>query len=296
MRPNPEPLSRRASNIFINYRREDSAGHAGRLSDHLSGRFPGRVFMDIDTIEPGIDFMDVINHAVGTCEVLIVVIGRDWLFLTDATGQRRLDNPSDFVRLEIAAALQRNIRIIPVLVEGASMPRMEDLPPDLASLTRRNAIELSDARFTFDVDRLIQTIEGVLQDRAPSAIVKAMTLLPQPAPAPVRKTSGSRSWLAAAAVALLILAGWLGGSLGLQPGSPVDVNPISPELSMDSPAVLEPVPEPKPSLEEKAARTSVDSGADGQKSPTVDKGKKKNVGLRAYRATRNFIKKKVGRD
>jgi hypothetical protein len=160
----PEQLPRRSSNIFINYRREDSAGHAGRLFDRLSGRFPERVFMDIDTIEPGIDFVDTIEQAVGCCEVLIVVIGREWLHLADESGHRRLDNSSDFVRLEIAAALERNIRIIPVLVEDAAMPRPEDLPPDLLKLTRRNAIGLSDVRWAFDVDRLIQAIEGVLQE------------------------------------------------------------------------------------------------------------------------------------
>src|SRR6185436_14946996 len=108
MNPKPTGLPKRAANIFINYRREDTAGHAGRLFDRLSGRFPGRVFMDIDTIEPGIDFVEIIEQAVGCCEVLIVMIGRDWVTLKDESGRRRLDNPNDFVRLEIATALARN--------------------------------------------------------------------------------------------------------------------------------------------------------------------------------------------
>ena len=144
----------RAANIFISYRREDSAGHTGRLFDHLSPCFPGRVFKDLDTIE-------AIEQAVSGCEVLIVMIGGHWL--------SRLDDPGDLVRLAIAKALERNVRIIPVLVDGASMPRVEELPPDLAKLARRNSIELSDARWAFDVDRLILTIEGVLQEKAPPA-------------------------------------------------------------------------------------------------------------------------------
>ena len=209
----PEPLPRRSANIFINYRREDSAGYSGRLFDRLSGRFPERVFMDIDTIEPGIDFFDVIEEAVGCCEVLIVVIGREWLFLTDSTGRRRLDDPNDFVRLEIAAALDRNIRIIPVLVGDAAMPRPEDLPPDLGKLTRRNAIELSDVRWAFDVDRLIQAIEMVLQEKAPSAlfpVVKAPVMPASAEPAPVREKARPRAWMAAAVLALLTLPpGWI---------------------------------------------------------------------------------------
>jgi hypothetical protein len=216
-----EKLSKRAANIFVNYRRDDSAGHAGRLFDRLEGRFPGRVFMDVDTIEPGIDFKDVIDQAVGCCEVLIVVIGREWLHLKDATGQRRLDNPNDFVRMEIGTALDRHIRVIPVLVEGAAMPRPEELPPDLVKLTRRNAIELSDARWSFDVDRLIQTIEGVLQEKAPSALLPATTAPIQPAPAPVPAPAPEKTrtlaWLIPTLLVLLALVGWGGWKLGNRP-------------------------------------------------------------------------------
>ncbi|HYO12635.1 MAG TPA: toll/interleukin-1 receptor domain-containing protein [Thermoanaerobaculia bacterium] len=211
MGQNAENSPSRAANIFINYRREDSAGHAGRLFDRLRARFPGRVFMDIDTIEPGADFVDVIEQAVGKCEVLIVVIGREWLSIKDATGRRRLDNPEDFVRLEVASALERNIRVIPVLVEDASMPRLEDLPPDLAKLARRNAIELSDGRWAFDVDRLLQTIEGVLQEKAPSAPVPGPSDRGQRVPA--RETVIPGAWIALAALVLLALTGGIGWSL-----------------------------------------------------------------------------------
>jgi len=133
------------------------------LYDRLSERFgQGQIFMDIDTIEPGLDFVEVIEKAVGSCDVLIALIGRQWLTITDATGRRRLDNPEDFVRLEIATALDRNIRVIPVLVRGAPMLRSTDLPDALKKLARRNALEISDTRFHYDVDRLIETLEKVL--------------------------------------------------------------------------------------------------------------------------------------
>jgi TIR domain len=146
--------------LFINYRREDTAPYAGRLYDRLTAHFGGdHVFMDIDQIEPGEDFVEVINRKVGTCDIAIVAIGPRWLSSTDASGKRRLDDEEDFVRMEIAAALQRKIRVIPVLVGGAQMPRKQDLPEELAPLSRRNAIELSETRFHADVNRLIEAIE-----------------------------------------------------------------------------------------------------------------------------------------
>lgn len=119
--------------------------------------------MDIDTIEPGLDFVAVIREAVGSCDALIAVIGRQWLTSADAVGQRRLDNPEDFVRVEITAALKRNIRMIPVLVQGAPIPRSTDLPGVLQSLSQRNALGISDTRFHSDVDRLIEVLEPVLR-------------------------------------------------------------------------------------------------------------------------------------
>jgi hypothetical protein len=156
------PSQGQTSNIFINYRRDDTAGYAGRLFDRLSERFGDRVFMDVDYIDPGLDFVEVIEKAVGSCDVLIVMIGKQWLTITDKHGKRRLDNPDDFVRVEIEAALKRDIRVIPVLVDDAAMPHRADLPPTLLKLARRNAIELSDARWAYDVQRLMETLEEVL--------------------------------------------------------------------------------------------------------------------------------------
>lgn len=161
----PQPPAKPFSGIFVCYRREDSSGHAGRLSDRLVEHFgKDRIFMDIDTIEPGEDFVTVIENAVGSCEILIAIIGRHWL---SSTGESPgwLDNPNDFVRLEITTALSRDIRVIPVLVQRASMPKPKDLPADLAKLTRRNAVELSDLRWQNDVDQLISVMEKVLVKR-----------------------------------------------------------------------------------------------------------------------------------
>jgi len=150
--------------IFISYRREDSSGVTGRIYDRLESHFGSdRIFMDVDAIEPGMDFVKAIESAIGTTDVFLAVIGPTWLTATDAAGNRRLENPEDFVRSEVAAALARDLRIIPVLVSGAMMPRSTDLPDDLKSLTHRNAIELSHTRFNMDAERLIHTLEQVFE-------------------------------------------------------------------------------------------------------------------------------------
>jgi hypothetical protein len=147
--------------LFISYRREDSSGHAGRLFDHLSARFGEKnIFMDIDTIEPGQDFRKVVENAVGTCDVVLAVMGKQWLNISDAQGQRRLDNPRDWVRMEIASALANSrVRVIPVLVGDASMPASDQLPDELKELAWRNAIELSNSRFQHDARKLVGVIE-----------------------------------------------------------------------------------------------------------------------------------------
>ena len=118
--------------------------------------------MDIDTIGPGEDFAQVIRETVDSCHVFIAVIGKNWLTITDKSGNRRLDNPKDFVRLEIASALDHKIRVIPVLVDGAHFPEEEDLPDELAPLVRHNALEISDKRFHHDTTQLITAIEKII--------------------------------------------------------------------------------------------------------------------------------------
>jgi hypothetical protein len=149
--------------IFISYRREETAYPAGWLYDRLADRFGSdQVFKDVDSIQLGDDFVEVITRAVGACDVLLAVIGREWLTITDARGRRRLDNPNDFVRLEIEAALTRNVRVIPILVDEASMPDAAELPESLARLVRRQALELSPSRFASDTGRLLKVLERTL--------------------------------------------------------------------------------------------------------------------------------------
>lgn len=149
--------------IFISYRREETAYPAGWLFDRLSDRFGNRqIFKDIDSIEPGDDFVDRITSAVGSCDVLLALIGDEWLTIVDGKGRRRLDDPNDFVRLEIEAALSRNVRVIPLLVDGARMPRTDELPASLGALVRRQALELSPSRFTMDLDRLLKVLDRTI--------------------------------------------------------------------------------------------------------------------------------------
>jgi len=145
--------------IFISYRRGDTEGHAGRLYDDLVKYFgKDKVFMDVAGIEPGRDFRHVIDEQVTSCGVLLAIIGKDWINAKDGNGQLRLDNPSDFVRLETATALKRDIPVIPVLVHGAAMPLVEQLPADLADLCYRNAVELTHARWDSDVEILANAL------------------------------------------------------------------------------------------------------------------------------------------
>ena len=153
--------------VFISYRRDDSAASAGRLYDRLRERFGvEHVFRDVDIIAPGAEFASVIAERIGQCDALIAVIGRDWLVAKDSDGKHRLDNPDDFVKTEIREALDCKKLVIPALVEGAHMPKAAELPADIASLAERNAIEISESRFDFDVERLMAAIPD--GDRAQS--------------------------------------------------------------------------------------------------------------------------------
>lgn len=146
--------------IFLSYRRGDTAGHVGRLYDELVRYFgKARVFMDIDGIAPGEDFVDVLDARLRDAAVVLVVIGPRWAGV-DADGRRRLDNPADFVRLEVAAALRRpDVTLVPVLCDGAEMPSEASLPAPLAPLARRHAMVVSDLRWQHDVRQLTAAIE-----------------------------------------------------------------------------------------------------------------------------------------
>jgi len=210
--------------IFISYRQLDSAYPAGWLFDRLAERFgPEQVFKDVNSIELGADFVEVITDAVGSCDVLLALIGRKWLRITGRGRTRRLDDPNDFVRLEIEAALKRKVLLIPILVDGAVMPRAEDLPPSIAPLVRRQALELSPQRFSADTANLLNVMERTLSNLheelpdeelpdapTPETAADEHPGAPPPAPSPARTRRSfrisRRAGVAAAAVLLVAAA------------------------------------------------------------------------------------------
>lgn len=146
--------------IFISYRRDDAAGYAGRLHERLSDRFGSdRVFMDIDDIPPGSDFASTIHSRVANCDVVLALIGPEWLGTPGSTGARRIDSKTDFVRQELEQALASGSRLIPLLVRKAAIPPASSLPSSLTGLTRLQAMDLSDDHWQTDVDRLIDIID-----------------------------------------------------------------------------------------------------------------------------------------
>jgi len=154
------------SGIFISYRREDSAGHAGRLYDRLARDFPdAKIFIDVEQIASGDDFARTIESMLQQCEVCLVVIGKRWLTAADQYGQRRLDKVNDWVRAEIGAALTRNIRVIPLLVDDASLPGAEALPGELVRLTFLQAHPVTHLTFHRDADRLVELIRDAMGAR-----------------------------------------------------------------------------------------------------------------------------------
>ena len=175
--------------IFISYRRDDTEGYAGRLFQDLCERFgKDSVFMDVAGIEPGRDFRRVIEQQVASCGVLLAMIGKAWLSVADERGKQRLNDPHDFVRLETASALKRDIPVIPVLVQQAEMPRAEQLPDDLKDLAFRNSVELTHARWDSDVELLIAALKRYVDPSGP-------TSAPSPSPHTAPPAGRPRSWV-----------------------------------------------------------------------------------------------------
>ncbi|MGE0100139.1 MAG: toll/interleukin-1 receptor domain-containing protein, partial [Hydrogenophaga sp.] len=235
--------------IFISYRRDDTAGYAGRLYDRLAGHFGAeRVFMDVEGIEPGTDFVTAIENAVGSCRVLIVVMGDEWLNTSDAAGRRRLDDPNDFIRLETVIALKRGIRVVPVLVDGAPMPRAEDLPEDLRPLARRQAIEVSHKQWEASTAELVRAMEGLLSDGAATmAPPAAPPMPPENSPSHGKGDAQRRRWpwvLGGLAVFCAVVAGGWWSSQDSSPPEEADAS-NRPVLSADA-AAPEGMPKPEP--------------------------------------------------
>jgi hypothetical protein len=156
--------------VFISYRRGDALGHAGRLYDRLATFFhEDYLFMDLERMPPGVDFVREIEERVGSCDVLLAIIGPDWLTIKDDNGNVRLEDPQDFMRLEVKIGLARDdVVVIPVLVGGARMPTAAQLPEGLKALSRRHALDISASRWEFDTQRLVDAIRDHTRGRIPA--------------------------------------------------------------------------------------------------------------------------------
>lgn len=229
-----------ARKIFINYRRDDSSPTAGRLRDRLAQAFKeDNVFMDVESIPAGVDFADYLKSQIASCDFCLVLIGPNWLDAKDERGRRRLDDPNDYVAVEIAAALTRNIRVVPVTIDGARLPSADELPDPIKSLVRRNAVDIRNAHFRSDVDALIEKIDS-------------------------RAWWERRPLRAAGVVMLVLLAAWIGFALWTAPEQrivaqgPVAAPPTAPPLkpaAPPKPAALSPPPpaQPTPNVPPKSA-------------------------------------------
>ena len=208
--------------IFINYRRGETAGEARALFSELSAKLGAdSVFMDVDNIAPGRDFRQVLQERLASVDVMLTLIGKDWMRATDAAGRRRLDDTNDFVRREIRDALERNISVTPVLLQGAQMPAESDLPEDIRDLAYRNAFELSHTRWSSDIQELVKRL-GLLKREPTDAERSQPASLLEPAaaraassPVAVGGTS-HRGWVGPLAIGMSVLVVAIGGFLYYQ--------------------------------------------------------------------------------
>lgn len=231
------------SGIFISYRRDDSRHAAGRLGDDLATAFgPARIFRDVESIDPGVDFEVALEQALKGCAVMLVVIGPRWLNITGKDGQRRLDQPGDWIRIEVARALARQVRLIPVLLEDTPLPEAELLPEDLRALVRRQSLPLSDARWRGDLQRLIETLERIpgLERVTPPPVPSAA-----PSPAPTPPPTSKKALFTGIALGV---GGLLGVSLLVaDPPSPPPPAPAPEQAAAPAPVPsLAPSPAPAP--------------------------------------------------
>jgi hypothetical protein len=259
--------------IFISYRRDDTRHAAGRLADDLAAEFgAARIFRDVESIDPGVDFEVALEQALESCAVMLVLIGPAWVDIKDPQGRRRLERPGDWIRTEIVSAIRRGIRLIPVQVEDTPLPDEERLPEDLRPLLRRQALSLSDARWKGDLVRLVETLErmpGLLRRRpgpapAPAAPPPA-AMAPAPAPAPSRAGLWTGIAVGGGALALLVTVFGDGGGGGAggggdEPGfdrapvsQPVAPSPAAAPAATAAPTlqaepVMAPAPPPAPQL------------------------------------------------
>ena len=236
-------------NIFISYRREDSAGWTGRLAERLKQKFGAEsIFMDIDTIQPGTDFAEALRVAVGACDVLLAIIGPEWDIAKNSEGQARLQDPKDWVCTELTTALGRGIPVIPVLVGGASLPKLGTLPDDLKKLFNYQTHELTDKRWEFDSSQLVQVLEKVVRGAKPKRNI-AQTIL----------TSRSM-WVALVILGLSLALGSIEFFKGMSSTGDGATQNIESEVSQSG--IVIPPPEPK------VVETSLPAVANPAEKPT----------------------------
>lgn len=233
--------------VFINYRRDQTAGEARALYNDLVQLLGAeRVFMDVDNIALGRDFREVLHERLQDCEVMLTLIGRGWADARDGGGQRRLEQPDDFVRLEIATALQRNVAVTPVLLQEARMPAAEQLPEDLKPLTFRNGFEVSHQTWESNVHELVKRL-GL-----PVAAAPAPAVPPAPAPASARLP------LVMGALAVLV-AGGLGAWFvqRTEPPAPAPAPTPAPAPAPTPAPPPAPVPAPPPAVDAAAVQALI---------------------------------------
>lgn len=223
--------------IFISYRRKDTEGEASRLAEDLRNGLDVQIFRDVENIAPGEDFVVALERALTDCAVMLVMVGPTWLETRADDGTRRLDDPADWTRLEIATGLKRDVRVIPITCRGAELPGAAALPEDIALLARRQSLEIDNNRWRYDVDKLIERLTQIPGIRR-KHVTPAPTPVPGPAPVPPppAPASSMRKW-AMAGVGALVSLGVL-GLIGEQMGVGDREEP---------PLVLTPQPGPAPS-------------------------------------------------
>lgn len=227
LRPGPHM----AQGIFISYRHKDTQGEASRLADDLRAALSGvHIFRDVETIAPGEDFVAALERALSECSVMLVLIGPIWLETRDAQGRRKIDDPNDWTRLEVATGLKRGVRVIPVTCRDASLPSTDELPEDLRELRRRQAFQLDNDRWRYDFEQLVDKLVQAEGFRRPERA-------PAETPAAAAKAPGWKRWtVGAAAVAgvLVVIASMIETDDGLAPTG-ATVAPAAPVPGMPAP-------------------------------------------------------------
>lgn len=237
-----------AGKIFISYRREDTSGESGRLKDKLEQIFGAEnIFYDVETLEAGLNFDESISKALAESKILLAMIGPHWLKVTDAEGKPRIQKTNDWVRKEIGLALHKNIRVIPILVNGAQMPDSESLPEDLRELSLKHAQEISSSRWNYDVGELIKVLEKIVPPKKKEPVLNTgnfhNTSRPPFPPKPKSWWAKNYLWVLGSVVGFLILINLINPDTDPQEINPIYDPPIdeTDTLGFRKPSSVDPV-------------------------------------------------------